>query len=191
MKRSLMGISLALAMFACATPSTAEAASPEVEQQVMTLLRAPDTKATEADFKAIGPEVDDALRDIAMDKKRLVGHRGRALEALVYFKSAETRQVLETLTADAKQYWVVRGRAARTLALSYQKDALGSIAPLLNDKSKRVREAAIKAVGMVPVAESSALLKARLPEESSKYLEGLIKKTLTRLAQAQEKKEAK
>ncbi|HHH30188.1 MAG TPA: HEAT repeat domain-containing protein [Polyangiaceae bacterium] len=190
MKRSLMGFSLALAMFACSLPSTADAASPEVEQQVMTLLRAPDTEATEADWKAIGPEVDDALRDIAMNKKVLAGHRGRALEALVYFKSAETRKVLETLAADGKQFWVIRGRAARTLALSYQKDALSHIAPLLDEDNKRVREAAIKAVGMVRAAESSALLKARLPKEKSKYLERLIDETLTRLAQSA-KKEAK
>lgn len=183
MKRSLMGFSLALAMFACTVPSTADAASPEVEQQVMTLLRAPDTKATEADWKAIGPEVDDALRDIAANDKVLAGHRGRALEALVYFKSAETRKVLETLAGDAKQFWVVRGRAARTLVLSYQKGALEKVAPMLNDSNKRVREAAIKAVGMVRDPQSTALLKARLPKEQSKYLKGLIDETLARLAQ--------
>lgn len=190
MKRSLMGFSLALAMFAAAVTSTAAAASPEVEQQVMTLLRAPDTEATEADWKAIGSEVDDALREIATDKKVLAGHRARAVEALVYFQSAETRKVLETLAGDAKQFWVVRGRAARTLVLSYQKGALGHVAPLLNDDNKRVREAAIKAVGMVRDAQSTALLKARLPKEQSKYLRSLIDETLARLAKS-EKKEAK
>ncbi len=185
MKRSLMGFSLALAMFACA--ATADAASPEVEQQVMTLLRAPDTEATEADYKAIGPEVDDALRDIAMNDKVLAGHRGRALEALVYFKSPETRKVLETLAGDANQFWVVRGRAARTLVLSYQKGALAKVAPMLNDDNKRVREAAIKAVGMVRDAQSTTLLKARLPKEQSKYLKSLIDETLARLAKTDEK----
>lgn len=187
MKRRLMGITLALALLA---PAAAQAASPEVEKRVMTLLRAPDTKATEADWKAIGPEVDDALRDIAQDDDKLAGHRARALVALQYFKSPETRQVLEAVAADGKSYWVVRGRAARTLAISYQTDALGKIAPLLSSDQMRLREAAIKAVGQVRGSHSQTLLKSRLPNEKSEYLRGLIDETLKRLAAA-EKKESK
>jgi HEAT repeats len=178
MKRSLMGITLAVALLA---PAAAHAASAKVTQRVMTLLTAPDTTATATDWKAIGPEAEEALRDIALDGKKLALHRGRALTALVHFKSVASRQALEAVAADAKTPWVARGKAANTLAKSYGADALSSIAPLLSHSHKRMREAAIKAVGLVRAPASKTLLNSRLAQEKNDYLKGLIKTTLTRL----------
>jgi len=56
------------------------------------------------------------------------------------------------------------------------------LTPLLGAEPKRLREAAIQAVGLVKAKESRTLLEGRLAAEKDGYLRGLIATTLKRLA---------
>ena len=178
MKRMLWGVTLALAL---SVPTTALAEpSEQTVRQVHALLQAPEYEPTAADWQRIGPDAAEVLRDVALDKKTLVSKRGRAAVSLMHFKGDASKQTLITLVSDQKAYWLVRGKAARSLATTYQQEALQHIAPLMDHKSLRMREAGIKAVGRVVSNESVSMLKARLGKERSAHLKSVIQAAIKR-----------
>lgn len=182
MKRFLIGMTLALAL---AAPNAMAAPSEKVTQQVHTLLSAPEDVPSAAEWQKLGTDAAEVLRTIALDEKTLVVKRGRAAVALQYFKSDASQQTLVTLVQNDKAFWLLRGKAARSLVVSYGDAALTHVQPLLAHDSKRLREEAIKAVGLVASEQSRAVLTARLPQEKSDHLKGLIRDTLSRLQKSQ------
>ncbi|MCA9622422.1 MAG: HEAT repeat domain-containing protein [Myxococcales bacterium] len=185
-----LGLALALALTA-PLASTAQAASPQVESQVETLLRAPEDVTTAADWTRIGPEAAEVLREAVANPKRLAIQRSRAAMALSFFKGAENQAALSAVAADAKSPWLVRGAAARSLTTSYQAAALDAVAPLLQDKNKRLREAAVKAVALVPTAQSKSLLEARLGAETNDHVKAEIGRAIKQIEARLAKKEGK
>ncbi len=159
-------------------PAAAEPSA--VERQVRTLLRAPEAVPSAEEWKRMGPAAEEALRKVALDESALALVRGRAASALVLFKSAGAKQTLVALATDPKQPWLVRGKAARSLAVAYGDESVEIIAPLLSDTMPRLREAAVKALGLVDTAKSRAALGARASVESDSHLRGLIQATLKR-----------
>ena len=184
MKRILIGLTLALALSATATVSAEPSA--KVQRQVHTLLNAPEHVPSAAEWQRLGPDAAEVLVNVLVDGKTLALKRGRAASALAHFASETSKQALVTVVGDGDAPWILRGKAARTLAVSYQGDALVHVAPLLGADHKRLREAAIKAVGLVKVKQSRSLLEGRLSAEKDKYLRGLIETTLKRLAKGGE-----
>ncbi len=179
MKRFLLGMTLALAL---AAPNANAAPSEKVTQQVHTLLSAPEDVPTPAEWQKLGSDAAEVLRTIALDEKTLVVKRGRAAVALQYFKSDASKQTLVSLVQNDKAFWLLRGKAAKSLVIGYGDAALPHVQPLLGHDHKRLREEAIKAVGLHASAQSRAALSARLPHEKNKHLESLIRETLARLS---------
>jgi HEAT repeat protein len=77
---------------------------------------------------------------------------------------------------------LLRGKAARTLASSWQNESLPVVQPLLSSDNKRLRAAAVKALGLVPTKESRQLLTSRSKVEKDAYVRDLIAQTLERVA---------
>ena len=180
MKRFLAGLTLALAI---AVPASGAAApSAKTTRHVHILLNAPEHVPTAAEWQGLGSDASEVLASVALDKKTLVLKRGRAATALMYFKTAASKQALTSIVTDAKSSLLLKGKAARSLAVSYQADALTHIEPMLSHDNKRMREVAIKAIGLVPASRSASMLRARLDKEKNDHLRGLLSATITRLA---------
>lgn len=184
MKRLLttMGVALALTFSVGAQADP----SPEVRERVNMLLRAPEYTGSEADWKAIGPDAAEVLRDVVVDDHQLVSRRGRAAIALGFFPSDATKATL-TSVIQSDAHWVVRGRVARTLAVLSPTEAVALMKPLLRHDQARMREAAIKAYGLIPTAASRAALEGRLPDEKKESLQTLIRSTVARIAKREGK----
>lgn len=188
MKRSFLGIVFAIAL---AAPSVAAAPSAGVTRQVHTLLNAPEHVPSAAEWTNLGSEAGEVLRAVAVDGDALLLKRGRAVSALIHFESDATRAVLADLLTNADVQWLLKGKAATAFALAFPEDAVAELEPLVGHDDKRVREGAIKALGLVPSADAQSLLKARLSAETNEHLKSLIQSAIaTSQAQAQAAKKA-
>jgi hypothetical protein len=186
MKRSaltlIFGAALALTVSLTLSVDGAAAPSVKVTKQVHVLLNAPEHVPSAQEWKDLGPDAAEVLRGVALNKKALVLKRGRAAIALTNFKSSESKTVLAQLVSDSNGYWLLRGKAAYAMATSFGSESLSHIQPLLDHDNTRMREAAVKAVGLVKTKESKTLLEARLKVESEKHIRTLINATVIKLS---------
>jgi hypothetical protein len=177
-KRIFLGLTLVLAL---AAPAAQAAPSAKLTRQVHTLLNAPEHVPSAAEWQKLGPDAAEVLRSVALDEKTLLLRRGRAATALAYFPSTDSKAALVALVGADRVPWLLRGKAAGALAAAWRAEALAPLAPLLAHDHKRLREAAVKAVGLVETDEARALLEARLAKEKNDSLKKLIQATLARM----------
>jgi hypothetical protein len=180
MRRSALTLILGAALTLSVSLDVA-AAPAKVTKQVHVLLNAPEYVPSAQEWKALGPDAAEVLREVALDKKVLVLKRGRAAIALTNFKNADSKAVLTQLVANDKVHWILRGKAAYSMATSFGSASLAHVEPLLAHKNHRMREAAVKAVGLVKTKESKALLEARLKIESKKHIRALLTVTVVKI----------
>lgn len=149
--------------------------------QVKELIAGLEYAPTREDWEKIGPEAADVLRHIAADPTASASTRARAISSLGYFPEANTESFLSTILAADDQPSLLRRKALRALAFGFGEKALPQITPYLSNEDKRMRESAIRAVGLLKVDAARETLKARLPQEPSSYLQETIRKTLTEM----------
>lgn len=176
MKRMVIVAGFVAAM-SCVASASAEP-TPELRQRVQLMLRAPEHTPTAKEWKALGADAAVVLREVALNDKVLILRRGRAASALVHFDSSESRTALTQLVTNEKSAWLLRGKAARALVTLDGEKSLTVIQPLLAASHKRLREAAIKAIALVPAKASRDMLTARLPKEKNAHVRGVLERAV-------------
>lgn len=192
MKRMVTAVGLALLMVggAFASPAWAQdgdtvAAATEVDEklatQVKELLAGFEYVPTREDWAKLGPQAAGVLRQIAADPTASATTRARAVSSLGYFPEAGTESFLTALLAADDQPSLLRRKSLRALAFGFGDKALPQITPYLSNEDKRLRESAIRALGLLKVDAAREALQARLSQEPSSYLQETIRKTLTEM----------
>lgn len=172
MKRTLAMVGLA-AVLTCGFDASA-APSAELRERITVMLGDLESVATEAEWKRLGPDAPQVLREIALDEKVTVLKRGRAATALGFFKTDANKRALTQLVQNDKNYWLLRGKAARSFANGWGAESLTIIQPLLNHQNKRLRAATVRAMASVPTVQSRQILSARLDKEPNTHVRTII-----------------
>ena len=155
---------------------SALAADPALERQVMDLLNAYEAGPTAQELQAMGPGVDEILRAVVLDEKRVVTERARALFSLGAFPTDDNHTLLLDTARDATAASILRRKAVYALATGWSATASDELAPLFTTDDTQLRIALANALAKVPTART--VLQDRLAVESNeavrKALQGAL-----------------
>lgn len=172
MRSSLLLATATLLALATARP----AAAGELREPVMTLLSGVEDTPTASELQALGPAAGAELLEIAADPDVARSKRGRAVHALGWFPSDQTRGFLDqTLQSDDK--YLAR-KAVRALATGWQDGALPALTPALQSDDVQLRIATVRALGDISSPKARALLDDRLAVETNGAVQDTIRKVL-------------
>lgn len=142
---------------------------------VRTLLGGIEFAPTAEQWQRLGPNAGAQLRTIARDRDELPSTRLRAVAALAYFPTSQSRVVLNAILQDPHAGSLMRRRAAIALAVGFGTGALELIAPYAGDSDNRLRDDVARALGIMKDDRARAVLRARLPFEQT-----FVRKTIER-----------
>lgn len=169
------------ALFLSALLPLSAAHAGEHRDAVMDLLNAYDTPTTQADLEAIGDGVVAELKEIADDGSVATSRRGRAISALQYFPSDDTRTFLaDKLEKGDKSLY--RRKAAGALGAGWGEPAVELLAPYLSDKDEQVRMAVARALGTVGGDEAKVALEGRLKKEEAEAVKETLETALSEVS---------
>lgn len=174
-----MSRTLAALLFSALLPLSAHAG--EHRDAVMDLLNAIDSTTSEADLKALGDGVEAELKEIADDGEVATSRRGRAISALQYYPSAESRTFLEAKleTGDKSLY---RRKAAGALGAGWGEPSVEVLAPYLADKDEQLRMAVARTLGSVGGDAARGALEARLKKEKADAVKETLEAALAEVS---------
>jgi hypothetical protein len=146
--------------------SSAPAPGGDARERALALLGAIDRPVPADAFRALGPEGEAALEDIARSRE-LPLYRARALEALALVGSARAEPVHRALAADEAAPRVVRRAAVRGLGrIVGPAQAPRALRPILaGDRDPAVRAAAAEALASVAPRASCGAIRAQALRE--------------------------
>lgn len=161
-------------LFAALLSTTALAG--ELRDDVVAQLDAIEEPPTRESLAALGDGVAAELIAIAQDSSATRTHRAKALHALGYFPSADSRLVLTTALdgGDSK----LQRRAVHALANGWGQAAVADVTPALSSSDVQLRAAAAKALGRVGGPDARAALQQRLPSETEPMVREIIEAAL-------------
>lgn len=168
MRRALLILMASLPTLAWAGPHRAA---------VLDLLNAYESTPTAAELKAIGPEVDAELMEIADDGAIPLSRRGRAVSALAWFPSDRTRTFLEDRLQKGDKS-ILRRKAAYALAEGWQDRAFLPLSTALSDSDVQVRIAVANALGRLDSDRAREALRGQLEKEPEASVREAIQKSL-------------
>jgi HEAT repeat protein len=129
-------------------------------------------------LRALGDTVPQELVELAADPSLRSSLRARALHALGWFPSTETRTVLETaLQGDDK---LMARKAAYALANGWSSEAIPALGRALSSADPQLRNAAARALGNIEDKSVVSILDARLSVEDQPSVREAIESSLSR-----------
>jgi len=182
MKRTLVAL-IVVALATMASVASAQhdpTIDPGVRAGVVELLGSFEVEPTQKDWDKIGPGAADVLVEIAADPRQQPTMRSRAVSSLVHVES-DQHELLQNLLANTDTPVIVRRKAMNVLAIKHPEAAIVALEPFVNSDQPRLRESAIRALGLVARPEARVLLQERLKVEPRKYLKDEIKVSLDRI----------
>jgi len=160
-------LSLASAPLLARAAGAAPPVAGDVRARALELLGGIDRPVGAEPFRALGPDGEAALEDIALSPE-LPLYRARAVDALALLRSPRAGPVLRRLAEDAAEPRVVRRAAVRGLGrLAGPADAPRALEPFLaRDRDPAVRAAAADALASAaPRASCGAIRVQALKED--------------------------
>jgi hypothetical protein len=183
----LRQIPFALVALALLLHSTGAGAAPE-RQQVEQTLSGVEWIPTKQQLLRLGPDVDQVLRQIALQPQGKSLARNRAITLLRFFPSKATASVLEQVIT--KNQAALKGppvlhvkQALVSYAVVRGPDALKLIHPFLTHKVPDLRYSAVEAVRRSRSPKALALLEARKKLEPSPIVKHHLLRQITHLRQ--------
>lgn len=157
----------ALLALALAAPG-AGAPPPSVRDEVRSYLGAIDRPVTAETWRALGPEAEPLLAEVAGAADEPPSRRARALEGLAARGGARAEAVHRRLALEARAPPLVRSAAVRGLgALLAPAQAAVALRPLLGDPAPRVRQVAGEVLARRAPAEGCAAVRAQAAREGA------------------------
>jgi hypothetical protein len=181
--KTSLALALALALVLPAPAALAQARRPADAASVADLLRAFERVPTAADWQQAGPP-----QAVAAELMRLADAaphpvtRGRALASLAHFPTLPVRRFLTAKVTAAPLDVALRGKAAFALARGFGESALGTVAPLLAERSPRLREDAVRALATLAAPAVEQLLDARQSAEPAPHIREAMQRAASRVA---------
>lgn len=161
-------------IWAAALPALAGPQRAAVLQELSGIEDAPTAES----LRALGDAVPQELVELAADPSLRSSVRARALHALGWFPSAETRTVLEAaLVGDNK---LMARKAAYALANGWSAEAIPALGRALSAADPQLRNAAARALGNIEDDAVVTVLDARLTIEDQPAVREAIESSLSR-----------
>ncbi len=157
---------------AVAPPATMQPT--KAQTRVDTLLAGIERAPTPDDWAAVGPDAVPILVTVMNDTTAKIILRGRAAIGLGHFETPESIAALRLVLSDETTPALLLRKAIVALARMQRGTSVDAIAPHLEHRSKRVREAAVEALGGIGTPAARAALTERQAAERSKFLRELI-----------------
>lgn len=172
MRRALVILTL------CALPLTARGASDRevraVRARLLQIDAAPDKEA----LVAASPEAASILREIAGDTRAARPLRGRALAALAFFPSSETKATLRHLLRSRRAPELLRSRALMAMSAAFEDASVSEVAAYLSDRSEVLQDTAAQALGALGTPKAKATLRQALRRSTDPELSRRIRAAL-------------
>ena len=146
--------------------------------QVLPQLQGIEDAPAAESLRALGPGVDAELMEIFQDSSQPRSTRARALHALGWFPTPESRLIL--VGALDGEDRVLARKAVTALGEGWGADALPELGRALGAADVHTRESAARALGNLNLPEANALLEARLKIEDSSTVQQTITTSLGR-----------
>lgn len=152
----------------------------QIKSAVTSLLSGLEYAPTPEEWRALGPEAAEILRQTASDPTQLATTRARAISALANFDDPATRPFLEAVLSNEAHPEILRRNAVTVLSLRHGAEVLPLIAPFTASPSFTMRETAIRATARLAIdsPDAKALLATRLPVEPSDTIKTVIEQSL-------------
>jgi HEAT repeat protein len=181
----LLGAALSLLLAGPSAPPAGQTARATVEDR----LRANTQPSTAAEWRGLGPGVEDVLVALAADSKLDVQLRGRAVSALGLVSTRPGQAFLEKLVKES----AASNQAGEKILLRKAAVALGwiggaavpsQLGPLLQHPDADVRTDAAIGLGLTRSEEAADLLRARFEVETVPRVRNQIGRQLAQVEQA-------
>lgn len=157
---------------------SASAADPALERQVMDLLGAYEAGPTAQELQALGPGVDEILRSVALDERRVVNERARAMVSLGWFPTDGNHTLLLDTARDTAQASILRRKAVAALATGWPSSAATELAPLFSTDDVQLRIALAHAFARLPADAARPVLQERLSTETNEAARKALQEAL-------------
>jgi HEAT repeat protein len=155
---------------------SALAADDPTRQQLLGLLSGYEETASPDSLKALDGDVPGALRAIASDATLTTTQRARAIHALGWFPSEDTRAFLVAQARGGDAMFA--RKAVYALANGWGDAALDELTVALANPDVQTRMAAAQALGNVGTPSAKLALEARLPLETDPTVKTTIEKQM-------------
>jgi len=152
LRRALGGLAIGLCLLAASLPAgdavAADAPSMEAQRSsLLALLKAYEPRYDAKTLHRIGPDVNSLLVEVAQSKSHYAVVRLRALAALRYYPTKQTKGVLMEMAYAPKLDVTTRRTALRALAQAFGAPMVGVLQGFLSNADRFMREAAIYGLG--------------------------------------------
>lgn len=171
-RRSLARLALVLGL------SVGTAWAGPLRDQVLPQLQGIEDPPSAEALRALGPGVAAELLELSEDGELPRSVRAKAVHALGWFPSPETRAALVARLDGSDR--ILARKAAYALGEGWGAGAIPELTRALEAPDSHLREAAARALGGVDSPEAVAVLEARLAVEESSSVKATITKSLGR-----------
>jgi len=155
---------------------------PELEKQVIAMLSGIETTPKADTWRKLGTDAPYALMKVVLDTKEWPARRARAVTALKYFPTPETKQFLtELLDRKERVAPLLTRKALYALAEAWGAEAAPLIAQKLDNDDLFVREAAVRALAKAGGPDVLRLLKQREVKEPEAVVRRVIQEEVRKI----------
>ena len=173
------GILACTLMVGLALPVTAQAKDDDMRHTVEVMLGGFERPATDDEWMALGDAAVPHLLDIAQDSGQPRSTRTRAVSALGNFGTPDVVTYLETVL-EPKGDAAMQRQALRSLARAGGAKKIDLIGGFLTSEDTTLREAAVRALGLMNAEAATTLLRTHQGAETSTAVLEAIEEELTR-----------
>ncbi len=162
-----------------ALPASAQTKSTDLRGTVEAMLGGFEQPASDEEWQAVGADAVPHLLDIAQDSGQPRSTRTRAVSALGNFSTPEVVAYLEEVLAP-KGNSAMQRQALRALARTGGVKKIDVVGGFLQSEDTTLREAAVRALGLMNAEAATTLLKSHQASETSTAVLTAIEEELTR-----------
>lgn len=173
------GILACMLMVGMALPAAAQTDSTDMRQTVESMLGGFERPASDDEWAALGSDAVPHLLAIAQDSGQARSTRTRAVSALGNFATPEVVTYLVEVLAP-KGDAAMKRQALRALARTGGVKKIDVIGGYLQDEDTTLREAAVRALGLMNAQEATTLMESHQGAETSSAVLKAIEEELTR-----------
>jgi len=159
----------------------------EVES-VLELLMAYDIEPQKVDFDEVSSDAKSILMKVASDTGRPPVVRARAILALGYYPSSETKNFLKATVFTQGQNEMLIRKGIYALARGFGSSVCEDIGSFLFHSNPDIRETAVRALGILGSNKARKMLIRRLKEENNKMVKNAIQEVLKKFKNQSVKK---
>lgn len=164
-------VALAALLLAPPAPASEPMTADPLRSQILAMIGGFHHLPDESEWKALPPRAQEILIEIASDPGQPAFKRARAIAALAWFPSPETKTFLTGVIQNRDKFKpMLRRKAVRALLVAYRDEAVPVTTPLLKEDDPLMREAVVEGLGELGTPLALSTLRTHLVLEPESWL---------------------